>query len=393
MILSELREKRNKLMADASVIMQGDVTAEKRTQFDAIIANVTTIDGDISRLESVEKHKAEQRSVVPPRPNPGESADPEERAEVRSQRQKAAFRNFLAKGVIETRDLTVSANGAVAIPVAFNPQIFEAQKSYGDLYNIVNVVKTDNGDPMKLVLDDDTENGLTSVTVGTDAAETDPTMTGKTLQVDTFTTGVVKVDNGLLTDAGFDIEGWLRNRFGARFYRGASNLIYNGDSANVQSLASAFTTGFTSAVTAKLGYADFATAIGTLDPAYQNEAVWAMSNATIASVIGLSDSNGRPLFLPGLGDATQGFIGTILGKPVKLVTQMPAVATGNVSVLFGDFKSGYTFRQQNPGLAVIRLNERYAASYETGFVGFCRVGGVSTVPNASVPPVIGITIK
>jgi HK97 family phage portal protein len=202
-----------------------------------------------------------------------------------------------------------------------------------------------------------------------------------------------KVDNGLLSDSGFDIESWIRDRFARRFFRGASSLIYNGDAGNVQGLASAFAAGFTSVQTGKLTYPDFATAIATLDPAYQTNAVWAMSNAAIAGVIGLADSNGRPLFLPGLGDATQGFIGTILGKPVKLVTQMPSIATGNAAVLFGDFKAGYTFRQQNPGLAVIRLNERYAVAYQTGFAGFARVGGIATIPNPATPPIVACTIK
>jgi HK97 family phage major capsid protein len=392
--LKELREKRNKVMADATALVQGaEVTAEQRSQFDAMLADVTVIDGDIARLDAVEKYNAEQRAIVPSRPNPGESNDPEERAEVRNARQKKAFRKFLATGEIETRDLTVTGGaGAVAIPQAFDPQVIEALKSYGELYNIVDVVKTDNGDPMKVVLDDDTANGLTSVTVGTDVSEVDPTLTSKLLQVDTFTTGAIKVDVGLLNDSGFDIESWVRDRFAQRFFRGASSLIFNGDSGNVVSLASSYTDGLTSVTSGTLKYADFATAIGTLDPAYQPNAVWAFNTATLGYVAGLTDSNGRPLFLPWYGAADQGFAGTILGKPVKVVTQMPNVAAGNVAVYYGDFKKAYRFRQQNPGLAVIRLNERYMASYEVGFVGFARVGGIAIAPNTSNPPLIAITI-
>jgi HK97 family phage major capsid protein len=391
--LKELREKRNKVMADATALMQGtDVTAEQRSQFDAMLADVTVIDGDIARHDAVEKYNAEQRAIVPSRPNPGESNDPEERAEVRTARQKKAFRTFLATGQVETRDLTVSNTGAVAIPQGFDPQVVEALKSYGELLNIVDVVKTDNGDPMKVVLDDDTANGLTSVTVGTDASEVDPTLTSKLLQVDTFTTGAIKVDVGLLNDSGFDVESWVRDRFAQRFFRGASSLIFNGDSGNVASLASSYTSGLTSVTSGTLKYADFATAIGTLDPAYQPNAVWAFNTATLGYVAGLTDSNGRPLFLPNFGSAEQGFAGSILGKPVKVVTQMPNVAAGNVAAYYGDFKKAYRFRQQNPGLAVIRLNERYMASYEVGFVGFARVGGIAIAPNTSNPPLIAITI-
>lgn len=394
MTLNQLQEKRNKVMADAMALTAGEtITAEQRSQFDAMLADVAVIDADITRVKAVEQYQNEQRSAATnaPRPNPGESNDPEERVEVRNARVKASFRNYLATGRVEARDLTVAGSG-VAIPQLFSPQVIEAQKSYGEIYDIVNVMRTDHGNPIKLVLDNDTSNGLSSVTVGTNASEVDPALSGATLQVDNFTTGVIRVDNGLLTDAGFDLESFIRDKFGKRYFRGASNLILAGDSGAVDSLTAGYaSTGFTSAVTNKLGYPDFASAIGALDPAYQANAVWAMSNSTLGYVIGLSDSNNRPLFLPDYGSATSGFIGTILGRPVKLVTQLSAVATGNLAVLYGDFKEGYTFRQQNPGLGILRLNELFAAGYETGFVGFARVGG--KVTDAGTHPIIGITIK
>jgi len=394
MNLNQLQEQRNKIMADASAIVAGDnITVEQRNQFDIMLADVAALDGDITRVKAIDEHRAAMRLPVnQPRPNPSESNDPEERAEVRQAAQKSSLRSYLATGQIERRDLTV-VNSGVAIPVGFNPQVIEAQKSYGEIYDIVSVIKTDHGSPIKMVLDNDTTNGLTSVTVGTAAGEVDPALSGVTLQVDNFTTGTIKVDNGLLTDAGFDIESWIRDKFLKRFFRGASGLILAGDGGAVGSLTATYDTAntVTSATTNKLAYADFASAIGALDPAYQSNAMWAMSNATLAYVIGLTDSNNRPLFLPDYGSAGSGFVGTILGRPVKLVTQLPAVATGNVPVLFGDFKEAYTFRQQNPGIGILRLNELFAAGYETGFVGFARVGGVAT--DAGTHPLVSITIK
>jgi HK97 family phage major capsid protein len=392
MILKDLQEKRNKLMTDATAIVAGtEVTAEQRSTFDTMLADVAVVDSDIVRLQAVESYNAEQRSAVnQPRPIPGESNDPAERVEVRDARVKASFRSYLSTGRVESRDLT-TANSGVAIPQMFNPQVIEAQKSYGQIYDLVNLLKTDHGNPIKMVLDNDTTNGLAAVTVGTSAVETDPTLSGVTLQVDNFTTGVIKIDNGLLTDAGFDVEAFIRDKFAKRFFRGASSLICAGNAGSVASLTAGYATGFNSAVINKVGYVDFATAIGTLDPAYQTNAVWAMSNATLGYVIGLTDTAGRPLFLPDYGSAASGFVGTILGRPVKIVTQLPVVATGNVPILFGDFREGYTFRQQNPGLGILRMNELYSAGFETGFVGFARVGGVVT--NAGIAPVIGIHVQ
>jgi HK97 family phage major capsid protein len=394
MTITQLQEKRNKLFADASAIVAGEsVTAEQRTQFDTMLAEVTVVDGDIVRLKAIDEHRASLRNPVDqPAPKPGESADPEERAEVRMARVTKEMRNYMLTGKRESRDLTSAAEG-IAIPVGFNPQVISAQKSYGQLYDIVTMLKTDNGEPIKMVLDNDTSNGLVAVTVGTAASEVDPTLSGVTLNVGNYTTGVVKVDRGLLSDAGFNIADWIEQKFLNRFYRGASSLIYSGDSGAVASLATGYNTTdtVTSVTTNVLAYKDFAAVIAALDPAYATNAVFAMSNATLGYVVGLSDTAGRPLFLPNYGDASSGFAGTILGKNVKIVTQMPAVATAAVPVLFGDFREAYTFRQQNPGIGILRLNELYAAGFEVGFVGFARVGGVNT--DAGTHPVCSITIR
>src|SRR6202034_2919474 len=205
MNLSQLQEKRNKLMTDMSAIVEGDFTPEKRTQFDTLTADVAVLDGDITRVKAAEEQRAALKNPVnQPRPNPSESNDPEERAEVKNAREKRALVSYMRTGKIESRDLTVAGQG-VAIPVGFDSTVIEAQKSYGEIYDIVTVVKTDSGQPIKMVLDNDTGNSLASVTVGTNASETDPTLSGVSLQVDNYTTGVIKVDNGFLTDAGFDV--------------------------------------------------------------------------------------------------------------------------------------------------------------------------------------------
>jgi len=388
MDLKTLQENRSKLMTDATALLAGDVNAETRGKFDAMLADVTVMDGDIARLESVEKYKSEQRASLPGRPNPGESNDPAERIEARDARQKASLRNYLQTGQVETRDLTTAALGGVVVPVGFAPQVIEAKKSYGQILELVNTLTTDHGGPIKLVQDDDTANSLAAVTVGTDAVETDPALTGLTLQVDNLTTGVVRIDRGLLSDSGFDVDAFIRDKFLKRAYRGMSNLIVAGNAGNIQSLATAYAAGFTGAAALKVTYPDFAAALAMLDPAYQENAVWAMNNSTLGSVVGMVDNNLRPLFIPYNDGASGGFVGTILNRPVKLVTQLPNQAAGSKSILFGDFKAAYTFRTQTPGLSIFRMDERYLPGFEVGFVGFLRAGGIATP--AGQAPVISI---
>ncbi len=381
MNIADLREKRSKLLADMTELSAGnELNAEARTKFDAMDADLRAIDEDIKRAERVNALN-ESRAKQSERPgieNPREE-------EVRS-----SFLNYLRTGEVEKRDLTSAANGAVVVPTLFDKDVVSAQKSYGEIYNLVDRMETDNGSSIQMVLSNDTTNGLTSVTVGTDAAETDPSFTGATLSVGNYTTGIVKVDNGLLMDSGFDLDAFIRDKFAQRFFRGASNLIVNGGT-NVASLLTAYSAGITTGTVNVVKYLDLVAAMTTLDPSYQANSVWTMSNAGLAAILSIVDSSNRPVFLPGYGSADQGFIGSILGRPVKLVTQMPTVATGNVPIQYGDFKSAYTFRQQRPGVFIQRLNEKYTTAFETAFVGFARVGGVAT--NAGVAPVVGVNIK
>ena len=172
----------------------------------------------------------------------------------------------------------------------------------------------------------------------------------------------------------------------------ASGPVINGDGGNTASLLNAYAgVGVTSTTVGEIGYADLVAAMVALDPAYAVDSVWAMNMATLGQILQISDSNQRPLFLAGYGSADSGFVGTILGRPVRLVTQLPNVASGLSPILFGSFSEAYTFRMQNPGIGILRLNELYAAGFETGFVGFCRLGGIST--DAGTHPLVSITVK
>jgi HK97 family phage major capsid protein len=376
--------KRASLLNQAKTIANDkNFSKESRAKFDAVMAEVSQVDAQIAvDQRSNEATLAEQRRY---RPNPGESNDAAEGVEVRNAKQKANLRHYMLTG--EVRDLNASAQG-VAIPVGFNPQVIDAQLSYGELYNCVEVLKTDNGEPIKYVFDDDTTNGLAAVTSGTDAAETDPALSGATINVDNFTTGVIKVDMALMQDAGFDIDGWVRDKFGKRFFRGASSLIYNGNGSNVASYKSAISQSVTAGTAGKITYADLVAAQTALDPAWQNSAEWGMSQGMLGNVLNITDTNNRPVFLPDFGSASKGFVGTILGKPVRMITQMPsAVATGAQLTIYGSHRDAYVLRQVNPGLGIIRLNERYAAGFQIGFVAFARLGGMSKQVGSAKPAV------
>ncbi|MEY2655076.1 MAG: hypothetical protein RLZZ524_2104, partial [Pseudomonadota bacterium] len=86
---------------------------------------------------------------------------------------------------------------------------------------------------------------------------------------------------------------------------------------------------------------------------YRQGAAWVMSDATLATVRQMKDGSGSYyLWQP---DPTAGFGGRFLGSPVETDDNMPAVASGALSVAYGNFMRGYAIVNRT-GITLIRDN-------------------------------------
>ena len=402
MSIKELQDKRNKLMQDSQKLLLNP-TPETRAQFDAQMADVDLLEADIERAERSAKFDAETRAAGrPPRSQPGFTAtDTNEQAagEHRALEQYVRFgnvseenRSFLRPAGIEQRDLGTGAvagnisGGAQLISQSFYPLLTQAQKSWGALTTILNTKKTDTGSPMKVALENDTTSILSVLGESVAVTEADPTLSGLISSTDFCSTGVVKVSLAELQDSAFDLDQFVRDAFGKRYWRGVTSMISAGSSSgNVQSIVTSATVGATSAGPMNVQYSDFVNLYGSLDPAYIDTASFVFNSTTRAVLMGVVDSLGRPLFQP---SPNAGAFDMLLGRPVVLNQYQPSVAAGNKAVMFGDFSSGYTFRQVQGDLSILRLNERYADTGEVGFIGYARIGGFST--DAGTHPIVAL---
>jgi HK97 family phage major capsid protein len=87
--------------------------------------------------------------------------------------------------------------------------------------------------------------------------------------------------------------------FGKRIARGLSSQIVSGSSdGNFQSIITTATAGVTSADPTTLTYQDFVGLYSKLDPAYVEAASFIMNSTTRGLIFGLTDTLGRPLFVP-----------------------------------------------------------------------------------------------
>jgi HK97 family phage major capsid protein len=392
--LIELRAKRVQTIADAQkIVLQEIVTPEDRAKFDAMMADVTVCEGDIQRIELVEKLEAESRATTrPPRPNPDNSAPVADAAQLAA--EKRAFEKFIRSGdrrlndeersILERRDITTTGaggtvSGATMIPQQFLTTMIDAQKLIGNMVSLVGKKVTDNnGAPIKIALSNDTGNSLTTLTAEASViGEQDPAFSGFVMQTDTVAT-LVKVSRQELDDSYFDLNTWLRDKFGLRYYRGLEYLITNGNGSNVTSVTAGATLGHTAAAATGPVYDDFVGCYASLDPAYIGSSNWAMSQTTRAFIMGQKDLYGRPLFIP---NPNSGTLDMILGRPITLNQALPSAVNVGVAdvagVLFGDFAQGYLLRTDG-GISMLRLDERFADELMVGFIGYARLGGAST---------------
>lgn len=394
MTLKELIEKRNRLLTEARQLMAGDnVDAETRSKVDAMLADANALKADIERMEA--SAETEERSLprnAPPRGAVGENGqqtETDERTpEQRNRASNVAFRSFLRGERFEQRDLTVAANGGVMIPVAAVSPI-QALRSPGSIYDIVRKMRTSTGEDVRQPFWDDTTGGF--VLDSTVVATTDPTITGTTLKVDGLRANPILIDNKLIQDLDYDLVTMVNGAINLRYVRSVSQAIVAGNASNFIALSAP--SALTTAVIAKVGYADLVALMTALDPAYSPGAAWSMSNATLGVVLNIVDNNGRPIFIPFNDGGNSGFVGTIFGYPVKIDQYAPAVATGTLPIRFGDHAAAYTLREVAPGVVIKQSADRWIELNRLGVVAFARAGGAPTIASAAYPPLVSMTIK
>jgi HK97 family phage major capsid protein len=113
-----------------------------------------------------------------------------------------------------------------------------------------------------------------------------------------------------------------------------------------------------------------------------------MNSSTRASLMGVVDDLGRPLFIP---SPNVGAFDTLLGKPVVISQFHDSVAASKTPIQFGDFKQGYKLRVVKPGLSVIRIAGDFAHPGMVGFYARARVGGAVT--DGGTHPIVNLFVK
>lgn len=309
--------------------------------------------------------------------------------EDRKKHLNESLRRFLLSG--ERRDLKADSEvtGGALVAEEFAENYVQALHNFAPITDWVTLKRSNNGSPTKFPVVDTAGGAILAAEGGANYVETDPNVYSNTVtDTDILSGGLVKISIQLLNDSDFSFEKDVLPVIAhARLSRGIESAVLLGkDSAgttlpNNVGVLNWITAGTTTAALADgIGYTDIVNVYDSVDSAYLATSGWFMSSKVRNYLLSVKDSTGRALVAP---DPRSGF-DAILGRPIVLCDNslVNNVTTAlSFPVLFGSLQHAVGVKlSATPTLAV--LTERFADTFEKGFVLSGRVASTSLVQSA-----------
>lgn len=327
------------------------------------------------RMNELEAKKAELEKKLY-RPTTANTSDVES--------EKKDFRAWMKSGIIpETKTINTGTNsdGGFLVPTLLANQIYDILTENSVMRQLATVITVDSPDYSQVVNVKGTGVSIVSETA-TRAATATPTFASvKPSWVEL--NALEPVTLRALEDAAFDLESLvirdaaeaLALKEDELFFAGDNNAASSGEPKGLLSYTTAATADKTRAfgtlqhvITGTAGAFDatapadiFFDVIGKTGTGYLPNAKWVANRQTIAEIRKIKDGDGRYLFQPSM---IANVPSTFIGYEVIAADNMPDIASGSLSIAFGDFKRGCTVCDR---LGVTMLRNPYA---NPGFVNF-----------------------
>jgi len=262
--------------------------------------------------------------------------------------------------------------GGYTIQDAAMREVEIALLQFGGMRQVSTILRTDTGGPMPIPTVNDTSNVGALVAEGTTVGTQDVVFSQLVLDAWKYTSKAILVSVELMQDNSINLPQLLGKILGERLGRIANQHYTTGTGTGQPNgvVTAATFTQATTGNTTSITYANLLALYHSVDPAYRMNARWMMNDNTLSKIKALTDTNGRPLWLPGLvGPAPD----TIFGSPYVINQDMSSMTISGKSILFGDF-SKYWIRDVRD-FTLLRLEERYAEYLQVAFLAFMRTDG------------------
>lgn len=341
------------------------VTEEEEKQIGAIQDEIDQIDKTIDILEKMKERLAETNKGKEEVIDKAENEEGEQRA----QEEEKMFAEYLRGAVNgELRadtNMTLTDNGAV-IPETIANRIIEK------VYDICPILEKATKYNVK--------GNLTIPYYPVDANDIEMAYAEefKDLESDVgkfgnitlkgFLAGALtKVSRSLINNSQFDIVSFVVDHMAYTYARWAEKELLNGTEDKIEGL-SGVTQGVTAASATAVTADELIDLQDSVKDAFQQGAIWIMSNKTRTAIRKLKDGNGRYLLQD---DITAPFGKVLLGKPVYVSDNMPEMAASAKAIYYGDMSGLAVKITEEFEIQVLR--EHFATQHAVGVVGWTEM--------------------
>lgn len=353
----ELMNKRSALVGEARKYLADHTTdvgvsAEDQEVFNKMMADVDNLTAAIENAQKLDRMSAPTSSPI----LNGVGT-------VGADNKTKAFNAYLRKGVQNAAlQVGTDAEGGYLVPDEFHKELVKALDEANAIRSISRVITTSSGEYKIPVMNGHAQAAWTDEE---DAySESEPTFSQTTLGAHKMTV-YSKVSKELLNDSAFNVEQLLAEDFGRAFGIKEEAAFISGDGSSKPTGILSANADVTTASATKITADELLDLFFSLKTGYSRNATWVMNYSTIKEIRKLKDGNGNYIWTPAL---TVGAPDLLLGRPVVTADAMPTIATGNKTIIFGDFHYFWVADRQRR--TVQRLNELFAL---TGQIGFCAM--------------------
>ena len=307
---------------------------------------------------------------------------------------KSAFMNYIAKGnegevsSLQTKEMSVIADqqGGFMVPTEMAERVVTRQFETTPMRQLATVM-TIASEAVEMLRDTSEAEAQWVSELGA-RGDTDQGAIGRIRIPVHELYAQPKATQKLLDDAALNVEDWLVGRVANTFARRENTAFITGDgvgqprgflSYSTQAASDAtrnwgvlehVATGADGAFASSNGADILITMMNKLRSGYLPKANWLMPRSVIDIIRKFKESGtGAYIWQPSLQAGTPA---TLLGYPIVLADDMPAVASGSLSAAFGNFEEGYTIVDRK-GLQSLR--DPYTAAPFVKFRCSKRVGG------------------
>jgi len=379
----ELREKRAKLWDEAKSFLDakrnenGLLSAEDTETYEKMEADVVNLGKEVERLERQEALDIElsrpTSSII--RTTPNNTLDNEGRA---SNEYNIAFWNAMRSKNIVQNALQVGqdSEGGYLAPDEFEKILIESLEEENIFRQMANIINTSSGDRKIPVVA--SKGSASWVDEEGIIPESDDAFGQVSIGAYKLAT-MLKISEELLNDSVFNLESYIAKEFARRIGTKEEESFFLGDGkgkpTGIFNTTGGAEIGVTTTATIKSD--DLMDLFYSLRSPYRKNAVFVMNDSTVKAIRKLKDNTGQYLWQPSI---QAGQPDTILNRPVKTSTYVPAIEANKKAMAFGDFKFYWVADRQ--GRSFQRLNELFATTGQIGFKASQRVDGKLILPEA-----------